>query len=237
MKQEELEARAVSILKRFDPEGSRRVGSPRPFMVELFGTPKSGKSTMKEMLKHFFRRNGWSVSTPTEGAEVVELPRDEPQYNFQTTEYALSAARERSYNSRFHLVLFDRAIMDGVVRMDYYKEKGIIRPDEQAIIENYYLLWWNRNLFDAHICLVADSEVAIRRELSRALTKKHGATMNPKTLQALMDAHKRVWERLDLANHPMMRWHDSSKEREAETAGKILAAILNAFELRLKSIK
>lgn len=236
MKQEELEARAAAILKRFDPEGSRRVGSSSPFMVELFGTPKSGKSTMKEMLKHFFRRNGWSVSTPSEGAEVVELPRDEPQYNFQTTEYALSKARELSYNPRFHLGIFDRANMDGVVRMEYYAQKKIITAKEQAVIEGYYLLPWNSDLFDAHVCLVTSPEVAIRRELSRALTKKHGKTMNPNTLRELLAAHRSVWQRMskniDVLPESMF-WHDSSEEKEAETAKEILSFVLGVLEARL----
>ena len=119
------------------------------------------------------------VTTPAafEGplaAEIVELPRVEPEYNFQTTEYALGAARERFYNRRFHLVIFDRAIYDGVMRMEYYREKGVISPEQQRLIEGYYLLPWNAEMFDMHVCLVASPEVAIKRELARALSKKHG---------------------------------------------------------------
>jgi len=229
-----FEHQAQDLLQRFDPESERKKLLDRPFMVELFGTPKSGKSTMKEMLKHFFKRNGWSVSTPLEGAEAVELPRAEPQYNFQTAEYALSLARERFYNKRFHLVIFDRAIYDGVVRMELYRRKGIITAEQQAVIEGYYLLPWNADLFDMHVCLVADAETAIKRELSRALTKKHGETMNPQTLNDLLAAHQATWDRLGCAGNPAMCWHDSSKEREAETAKAILASLLEAFERRLQ---
>jgi hypothetical protein len=201
-------------------------------MIELFGTPKSGKSTIKEALKHFFRRNGWRVSAPTEGAEIVEWPRDEPQYNFQTCEYALSAARDRSY-SDFHIVIFDRAIYDGVMRMEYYAEKGVITREQQRIIEGYYLLPWNRGMFDLHICLVASPEVAIAREVARKLTVKHGQTMNPKTLQGLLEAHERLWERLRAEEDPKMLWHDSTKEDEKQTATKLLAATLEACARRL----
>lgn len=228
-----FEKKAAEMLDRFDPDRTRKSKIGRPFMIELFGTPKAGKSTMKEMLKHFFKRNGWSPSTPTEGAEVVELPRDEPQYNFQTTEYALSTARDRNYNKRFHMVIFDRAIYDGVVRMDYYKHKGVIDATQRRTIEQYYLLPWNRDLFDLHICLVSDPEVAIQRELARALTKKHGETMNPQTLADLRAAHERAWKRLECDRDPKMFWHDSSGETEGETAFVVLDAVLKAFERRL----
>lgn len=229
----DLERRAAEILHRFDSDGSRTKILDRPFMLELFGTPKSGKSTMKEMLKHFFRRNGWKVTTPTEGAEVVELPRAEPEYNFQTTEYALGEARERFYNRRFHLGIFDRAIYDGVTRMEYYREKGIISLEQQRLIEGYYLLPWNAGMFDMHICLVASPEVAIQRELTRSLSQKHGETMNPQTLAGLLAAHERMWERLDCDHNPAMAWHDSSLETERETAEAILEAVFTAFTARL----
>ncbi|KPJ84956.1 hypothetical protein AMJ57_04950 [Parcubacteria bacterium SG8_24] len=238
MRLQELETRAQDLLRRFDPQTDRDRHQwylGRPFMVELFGTPKAGKSTIKEMLKHFFRRNGWRVSTPTEGAEVVELPRDEPQYNFQTAEYALSAARDRSY-SDFDIVVFDRAIFDGVVRMDHYQDKGIMTSREREIVEGYYLLSWNRAMFDLHICLVSTPEVAIERELARALTKKHGQTMNPRTLEQLLAAHERVWQRLGCAEDPRMLWHDSSAEDEAQTARRILTAVLDACDRRLRDI-
>ena len=228
-----LESRALLLRRNFDTDGKRTLCPPRPFMIELFGVPKSGKSTVKEMLKHFFKRNGWLISAPVEGAEFVELPRDEPQYNFQTAEYAMTRARELSYNNRFHMAIFDRAIYDGVVRMEYYRDKGVITPEEQTAIEGYLLNRWNRALFDLHVCLVVDPEIAIQRELTRAITKKDGDTMNPKSLKALLSAHERVWERLGCADSPAMYWHDSSGEDPGQTAGIILEKVLDAFSLRM----
>lgn len=237
MKNQSFEQRIERLLKLFDPDGERRLLQPRPFIIELFGTPKSGKTTMKEMLKHTFKRNGLSVSTPTEGAEFVEwIKRLEPQYNFQTAEYALSRARELAYgplHRSFHVAILDRGNMDGVVRMEYYRRRRVISEAEQGIIENYYLLPRNEEMFDLHVCLVAEPEVAIRRELAQAVVKKHGETMNPRTLADLLDAHRRVWERLRCAANPAMCWHDSSTESAPQTARAILEVLLGAFERRL----
>lgn len=229
-----FEIRARELLQRFDPTAVRSARLARPFTIELFGTPKSGKTTVGGMLKHFFRRQGWRVSTPTEGAEVVELPREEPVYNFQTCEYALSCARDRSY-SNFHVVIFDRAVMDGVVRMDYYVAKGVISEEQRRVIEGYYLLPWNAGLFDLHICLTAVPEVAIARELARALTKRDGETMNPKTLAGLLAAHERVLARLGPTGRYRFLAHDSSVEKQEETAAAVLTAALDAFETRLEA--
>ncbi|HTK05247.1 MAG TPA: hypothetical protein VL500_06680 [Candidatus Eisenbacteria bacterium] len=233
-----LEKRAEQVLARFDPGKLRAARQHRPFMIEFFGTPKSGKSTMKEMLRHFFDRNKYRVYAATEGAEAIRWrPRVEPDYNLRTAEYALGEARDLCFQKSFHVGIFDRAVFDGIMRMDYYREKGVISPQEHAILEGYYLLPHNRkNLFDLHVCLVASPEVSIERELARALTKKHGETMNPATISGLLDAHKRIWDRLGCADDPSMLWHDSSAETEAETAASILQKALEVFEKRVDSL-
>ena len=232
-----LELRAAKVLSRFDPEKLRKSLEARPFMIEFFGTPKSGKSTMKEMLKHFFKRNGLSVSTPTEGAEVVEwIRRHEPEYNLQTGEYALSYARERALgpgHRDFHVVIFDRAIYDCVARMEYYVTTRKISKPHRRAVEGYFLLPHNKGLFDLHVCLVAQPEVAIRRELARALTKRPGETMNTDTLAKLRGAHESMWKRLHCGDDASMVWHDSSKENEQETALSILGSALESFCRRL----
>ncbi len=241
VKIETLEAKAAEILSRFETASpSRKAPLIRPFMVELFGTPKSGKSTIKEMAKHFFRRNDWSVAAPEEGAEAVKwLKRLEPEYNFQTAEYALTQAREYAYgpiHKSYHAVLFDRAIFDGAMRMRYYADKKIITEHERRINADYFLQPCNRGLFDLHVCLVCDPEVSIKRELARALTKKHGETMNPQTLRELHAAHRSIWSDLGCKQDPKMFWHDSSNETPEQTARAVLGAITAACEDRLAGL-
>ena len=48
--------------------GSQTEESRRPVFVEFAGTPKSGKSTCIDTINHFFRRVGYKVLAPTEGA-------------------------------------------------------------------------------------------------------------------------------------------------------------------------
>ena len=209
----------------------RSINRVRPYVIEFCGTPKSGKTTMKEMLKHFFRREDWGVSAPEEGAEAVKWARDEPWYNFSTTEYALGHLRQEFYGTN-DVILLDRALMDGVVRMEHYRENGRMDEEEWQTVHNYYMLKWNSFAFDQHVFLVADANIAIQRELSRVLTQKHGQTMNPKSLAALLASHERVWQEQDGDHQAHMTWHDSSNEDEHQTAGAIMNAVLTSFENR-----
>lgn len=229
-----FETLAEQLLKEFDPDGRRKQKLGRPFMVELLGTPNSGKTTQKQILKRFFKRLGWNVSAPTEGAEVVELPRDVPRYNLQTVGYAMQLARAAYYDRNFHMVIFDRAVYDGVVRMEYFVQQNIITPEYQQSVENFLLLPENStDNFDASIFLVASPEVALAREPANVLTHKVGGTVNPTTLRHLLDAHQRVWDRLKLAERPDMAWIDSSNMTPGEVAYRSLEVIFRSFAHRL----
>ena len=58
---EELRHRAEGVLETLRAPA-------RPVFVEFAGTPKSGKSTCIEIVRHFFRRLDYKVLAPAEGA-------------------------------------------------------------------------------------------------------------------------------------------------------------------------
>ena len=237
MKRESFDQRATRYLKQLDPQSIRKELQARAFTLELFGIPKAGKTTIKEMLKHFFKRKGFSVAAPTEGAEVVEwVKRKEPEYNFQTAMYAMQEALELAYGPRhssFHIGIFDRANFDGIARMEYYFGASKMPFEEARAVEKYLLLPQLNGLFDLHICMVCEPEVAIQRELARVITTEHGETMNPQTLLTLRDAHERMWKRLKCDDDPRMIWHDTTTESPGETALVILEKVLATMKRRL----
>lgn len=58
-----LRDKATSMLEQLNSNPPAR-----PVFVEFSGTPKSGKSTCIDIVSHFFRRVGFNVLAPTEGA-------------------------------------------------------------------------------------------------------------------------------------------------------------------------
>jgi hypothetical protein len=236
-----IDAKVDGLKRSIDPHNTRKALGERPFMIELWGTPKAGKTTMKEVLKHVSKRLGLSVTTPIEGAEAVEwIKRVEPDYNYQTAEYALTWARQRALgpgHRDFHVGVFDRAIYDGVMRADHYAHMGTIDERERVSWEQYLLLPRHRDYFDFHICMVCDPEEAMRREHAKTLFPQPGETMNHKTMTQLLAAHERVWKRLRLASDPRMLWHDSSGESVVDTAWSVLQACIAALERAAESRK
>jgi hypothetical protein len=224
---------AEALLQQLDPHLVREATWVRPLAIELLGSPASGKSTAQGVLRHFFRRNKFLVHAPREGAEAIEGPRQLPDYNMHTTEWALHHARMLRHSKAFHLGIFDRAILDGVVRMELYASEGRITSEEQKIIEGYFLLPFNADLFDLHVFLMCGPQTTFDRKRKVEVVDKPGPTLNPATLSKLYDTHRRVWERLGGSENQKLLWLDSDELNQIQVAEQLIGAILAAFERHL----
>ncbi|MBU0625240.1 hypothetical protein KKF05_02760 [Patescibacteria group bacterium] len=229
----ELVSLAENVLQRFDPTQERRSVWRRPLAIELLGQPASGKTTAQSVLRHFFRRHKFEVHAPREGAEAIEGPRPAPDYNLHTVEWALHHARLLQHSKQHHVGIFDRAIYDGVVRMEHYLNDGVITSQEREIIEGYFLLPANSRLFDLHVFLMCQPNTTFKRKHGVEVVHKPGKTLNTETLNRLYGAHQRVWDRLGLGQDSRFVWLDSDQLNQREVAEKILEVALAAFERHL----
>ncbi len=230
-----LEGRFAKILAHLR-ELRRRHPDARPMMVvELWGTPKAGKSTMLAMIRDFLKRNGWKVTARPEGAEVVDFPRTTPHYNLQTCRYAMTELFTHLFGD-WEAIILDRGLKDGEVWMDYWLGKNKLSKEDHAAIVGGYNASILRNLFDLHLCMVCDPQTALDRELAHAISKKDGETMNLKTLRNLREIHDKVWERSGAGSDPKLVRHDTTKETPIQTSEVVLVTLAEAFERRLATL-
>jgi len=231
-----FEKRFALILARFRRLRQRNPGL-RPFGIEWWGDPKAGKTTMKDQITRFLKRNDWNATARPEGAEVVDrISRDTPHYNLETLRYALREISERQ-DSRFDLVMLDRGPMDHLVWLEYWLDKAKLAEGEYRAHRAVPLAENIREMFDLHVLMVCEPDVSIQREVAHALTKKDGDTMNPKTLGKLHGFHMKLWKELGEGSDPRVTLHDSSKETMVQTAESVLSKIADAFERRLETIR
>jgi hypothetical protein len=76
--------------------------APRAFVMEFAGTPKAGKSTAVEAIRHFFTRHGYRVHVLVEASVRLPNPYEGApflQYLVRSND-ARRAARERRYGDR-----------------------------------------------------------------------------------------------------------------------------------------
>lgn len=232
-----LEQRAKNILRylrsdlRYDENAI-----PRPFFIELTGSPSSGKTTVITELDKFLRREGFRVLRPQEGAEVIRhIERTTPVYNLRTGLYALTLLLDISAGHLYDVVIFDRSLFDAYVWMMYWREKDKLSQQQMVDYQAFFLspLWVYK--IDAAVFMLCDSQEAMRRELRIALSSKLGETTNPKTIETLVSRYKRAFEVLS-PNYSQLCLFDTTNLEEGDMVEKIVMHIFDMLEEKTKSM-
>jgi len=136
-KEKKFEQQATIIKKYLG--GETRYNLRRPFHIEFTGSPSAGKTTTITELDKFFRRQGFRVLRPQEGAEVIRhIERTTPIYNVRTGIYALNLLLDSGHTNSYDIIIFDRCIFDAYVWMEYWFEKNKISEEEKNILQHFF---------------------------------------------------------------------------------------------------
>lgn len=210
---------------------------PRPFFIELTGSPSGGKTTTIAELDKFFRRHGFRVLKPQEGAEVIRhIPRSTPLYNIRTGLYALNILIDESFGHLYDIIIFERCIFDLYCWMTYWLEKGKLSAEEKSLIQGFFLSRFWADKIDAAYFMICDPEEAMRRELRISLSQKLGETTNPATIRTLVERYKSAYEIL-FPKHSQIRLIDTTHINEQTMIEIIAQETLNTFEKKAEERK
>lgn len=231
MKVKSCEERAITLLEKLKRPKEKK--SPeRPYFIEITGPPSSGKTTIIQILDPFFRRQGFRVYTPQEGAEVIRhIPRTSHLYNVRTGLYALTTLIDASVNNNYDLVIFDRCLFDACTWPEYWIGKNDLSRQDADTIQCFFALS-GMKLLDAVFFVTADIKTVLKREKTVSLTEKFGETTNPKSLEQLINLFSKVYEKY-YSELPHVFLIDTSKMDRKQMTEIVLEKTLNALEKRL----
>ncbi|MEO0084942.1 MAG: hypothetical protein ABIJ94_04395 [candidate division WOR-3 bacterium] len=209
----------------------------RPFVIEITGTPDSGKTSVINTLTRFFKRAGWRVLNPAEGAEIIKkVPRTTYLYNIRTGIYALAELLDNTYSLDFDLIIFDRAVYDAYCWQEYWLRKKIISPEVAEFNQKFFVQSEIANKVDICFFVICQAEEAMRREAKWALTEKHGETTNPETIQNLVEIWQDCFKKLQENKAPIILM-DTTKMSPKQMGRFILYHTLKVILKRLKNLK
>ncbi len=166
-----------------------------PLIVEFSGSPKSGKSTIINILTHLFKRLGADVAAPAEGASLRTPPglRDDwLSFNAWSGCYALqNILIDCHENPPYQLVILDRGLFDvaGWMEFLFRAQKRITDQERDAITKFFNLDAWMRRE-NIIFLFTADHETSLARERHSKLIDEEGSVMNKDTLKQLQDAYQ-----------------------------------------------
>ena len=231
----ELIQRAECVLKHLDEKGQ----PSSPFFVEFAGTPKSGKSSCIEIVRHFFRRVDFRVLAPTEGASrrtPYYLKNNLPAFNTWSACYALTHVLEGKYDAedRYQLALLDRGLFDTLAWFELLKTNGEIDSDELEAIQQFFSLKRWRSSIGIVFLFKTDASTSLKRENAHTLIDDPGRTMNTDFLPKLNAAYDTVSKKFQ--DDFRLIHIDTSESEEStpeSTAKYVVTNILDVLDERL----
>ena len=240
---EELQRRATSILEELRPsqgEIQNKVHR-QPVFVEFSGTPKSGKSTCIEIVRHFFRRLDYNVLAPAEGASrrtPYYLKDHLMAFNTWSASYALMHILEGLHGSdRYDLAILDRGLFDALAWFELLAARREIPIEVRDQVQNFLQIEDWRSKIDVVLLFTTDAETAMEREDRDKLIIERGQAMNPKFLTELNGAYAEV-ERKYANRFSRFEPIDTSGSQNTDpvsTAAAVARIILEIFEKKLSA--
>jgi len=174
-----LEQRAKTIQQQLLPLASRA------FVIEFAGTPKSGKTTSVEAIRHFFNRNGFRVHVLVERASVCPIPMKGHLFFNTWCASTMLAELLANVDTETDIIIVDRGLFDALVWLTLQRLRGELTVDEAKTIEAFLLLNRWRSLIDLAVVMSVSPELAIQRENRQRITTKPGSIMNIDVLGTL----------------------------------------------------
>ena len=239
----ELIQRAERVLKRMNAlglsEGQQKEQSSSPFFVEFAGTPKSGKSSCIEIVRHFFRRVDFRVLAPTEGASrrtPYYLKNNLPAFNTWSACYALTHVLEGKHDAedRYQVALLDRGLFDALAWFELLRNDGQISDEELDAIQQFFSLERWRSSIGIVFLFKTDAPTSLKRENAHTLIDEPGSAMNPDFLPKLNNAYDAVSEKFqDYYRLSTIDTSESMDTTPESTAKRVVTEILDVLDEEL----
>lgn len=230
----QLRERANGIRRKLN--GRDDTDQVPPVVLEFAGSPKSGKTTVIEIIDHFFRRMRFKVWAPSEGASKrtpYHLRRDLVAFNTWCLNYAISELLVSYLNvDPPHLIILDRGPFDALAWMRLLKERDELTEDEYEPIEAFALHPKWRDLIARLYFFKCTPDTSLERENRSKLTLRTG-TVDKQMLSGLLDQYGVLTEELALRG-VLVRTIDTTTNTTARSiAYEIACEVLDTFVERL----
>jgi hypothetical protein len=169
----------------------------RDYFFEFAGMPKSGKSTVADVVVHFFKRTGTPVTEFHGGGRYVPIDKKaRGSLNLviacRTAEYLVTQSEREVVTPRIYLL--DRGPFDCCVFTTALVESGTISREEAASVESLLTVPRIAGRIDGVFAFITTPALSLSREASHKLSVGAGRVMNESTLARLRNTTRNAVE-------------------------------------------
>ena len=148
-----------------------------PLVIELTGTPRSGKTSCINNIRDFFKKGGFEVELLEEPANKINITTtnqtqlkniSDVEFNHQTLKIALDAL-ENALKGNFDIILLDRGVLDNYIWYNmFYNQCKITLEEHKNYFENQITNY--KDLIDSLIITFVDEKEAVKRDYLNSIT-------------------------------------------------------------------
>lgn len=207
-----------------------RTNHSSPIIIELSGTPNSGKTTALSAISDVMTRNQITHTVIQESASrCLITDKLSPEFNYWTASDTIQRLI-RASQENIPLILCERGLFDALTWLDFHFQRNQIPEAEFIAMNNLYLLY--QNLLSSNYVLImkCSSDVSILREYAERNTY-YGTIINPVILNQINDSINRCTHRYH-SHFSDLQVFDTSNMPLAEAVTNIITEILSYLAVR-----
>lgn len=164
----------------------------RNYVFEFAGMPKSGKTTLIDIVSHYLRRTGYAddISDFHGGGRYAPIKKNDINrlnlYLATESMRYLLCVKNPDRKPKIHLM--DRGINDRIIFSEALCKEGRVSTENKDAIESILLLDEFSNEVDCLFVVTTSVELSLERENKNTIIKTQGRVMNNNLLQDLKDS-------------------------------------------------
>ena len=160
----------------------------RDYFFEFAGMPKSGKTTIFDIVSHYLKRSGIKIEEYHGGGRYSPIDKSAlASLNMflggRSVEFILVSTEREKIGHR--IFLMDRGVYDRCIFTIALQRMGKISLQETETTLNYLTLPRIVQRIDGVFLFVTDPEISISREYKNKLVEQKGRVMNTEFLEIL----------------------------------------------------
>jgi len=149
-----------------------------PFVVEILGTPNSGKTTAIQTFEKLLKRNNVKCKIIYEAAGRCKIKNKfSPEFNLWTLNETVKQLLE-AYTENYDIIVCERGLLDTLCWFNIYYQDNLINKKEYDKIVGYTLLKGLVNRIDYELIVNCSVETSLYRENLSDIIEAAGTIVN-----------------------------------------------------------
>lgn len=210
-----------------------------PYVIEFTGTPRTGKTSLINNLKDFFKKKGFTVEvleefTTSEKYKKEIYPTLKDKYknvvNTEIPKYVLKQLEE-SINRNPDIIIIDRSLFDRLIWVDRLVLKDGMSNEEYTEYKSLYIPLIKEKI-DIIISTYTDSLTALKRDYNANLSLEKRTFLNEKNVDEYNKSLLNM-EQLSKQEQINFKLFDTTSKNQREISFEVIDFILEDMRKNL----